>query len=184
MFWLAMAPADGCMACCRRAAGSEPVVAALAVVLAVLGACCCAAGARLQHEAAAGALRRGGAARPTVGRGLSRLLPDRRCVAQAVGAGAAYGSVSVGMRAAGEEFTAHGFSGPLCATLAGLMLAGLTGFWLTQRAQAAGPRPGCRRPVRPWLWWGCCTSPVPSPFLTSPRSAPIRPACTTTWSPS
>lgn len=72
--------------------------------------------------------------------GLSNLLPGQgRCVARAVGAGSAYGCMSVLLRAAGEEFTSSGVSGALCGTLAGLALAALAGFWLTQGAQAAGP---------------------------------------------
>ncbi|MFF1675203.1 glycosyltransferase [Streptomyces sp. NPDC058256] len=72
--------------------------------------------------------------------GLSNVLPGQgRCVARAVGAGSAYGCMSVLLRAAGEEFTSSGVSGALCGTLAGLGLAALAGFWLTQGAQAAGP---------------------------------------------
>ncbi|MFC9843522.1 glycosyltransferase [Streptomyces sp. NPDC060223] len=72
--------------------------------------------------------------------GLSNLLPGQgRCVARAVGAGSAYGCMSVLLRAAGEEFTTSGVSGALCGTLAGLVLTALAGFWLTQGAQAAGP---------------------------------------------
>lgn len=72
--------------------------------------------------------------------GVANLLPGQgRCVARAVGAGCAYGCMSVLLRAAGEEFTSSGLSGALCGTLAGLALAALAGFWLTQGAQAAGP---------------------------------------------
>ncbi|MFD3926258.1 hypothetical protein [Streptomyces sp. NPDC058614] len=72
--------------------------------------------------------------------GLSNVLPGQgRCVARAVGAGSAYGCMSVLLRAAGEEFTSSGVSGALCGTLAGVGLAALAGFWLTQGAQAAGP---------------------------------------------
>jgi glycosyltransferase involved in cell wall biosynthesis len=71
---------------------------------------------------------------------VSLLLPGRgRCLARAVGAGCAYGLVPMLVRAAGEEFTAHGVTPALCGTLAGLSLAGLAGFGLTQGAQAAGP---------------------------------------------
>jgi glycosyltransferase involved in cell wall biosynthesis len=62
-----------------------------------------------------------------------------RCLARAVGAGSAYGCMSVLVRAASEEFTSYGFGGVLCGTLAALVLTVLAGFWLTQRAQAAGP---------------------------------------------
>ncbi|MFJ2829646.1 glycosyltransferase [Streptomyces sp. NPDC087263] len=72
--------------------------------------------------------------------GLSNLLSGQgRCVARAVGAGSAYGCMSVLLRATGEEFTSSGVSGALCGTLAGLALVALAGFWLTQGAQAAGP---------------------------------------------
>lgn len=70
----------------------------------------------------------------------ARLFTGRgRCVAWAFGAGCAYGCVSVLARAAGEEVTAYGVSGVLYGTLAGLALAGAAGFWLAQRAHAAGP---------------------------------------------
>jgi hypothetical protein len=72
-------------------------------------------------------------------RGLGGLLGRGRCLTSAIGAGSAYGLMSVLMRAAGEEFTAYGVSGALLGTLAGLGMAALTGFWLTQRAHAAGP---------------------------------------------
>ncbi|MEV6057608.1 glycosyltransferase [Streptomyces sp. NPDC052107] len=71
---------------------------------------------------------------------VARCLPGRsRCAALGLGAGSAYGLISVLGRAASEEFTSYGVTGALCGTLAGLATAGLTGFWLTQRAQAAGP---------------------------------------------
>ncbi|GEC10110.1 glucosyltransferase [Streptomyces spinoverrucosus] len=72
--------------------------------------------------------------------GAARVLPGRaRCLTLAAGAGSAYGCVSVLGRAAGEEFTSYGLSGALGGTLAGLALAGSVGFWLAQRAHAAGP---------------------------------------------
>jgi drug/metabolite transporter (DMT)-like permease len=78
----------------------------------------------------------------------ARLLPGRgRCMAWALGAGCAYGCVSVLARAAGEEVTAYGAGGVLYGTLAGLALAGLAGFWLAQRAQATSGSPS--RSTRP-----------------------------------
>ncbi|MFE2431768.1 glycosyltransferase [Streptomyces sp. NPDC059373] len=62
-----------------------------------------------------------------------------RCLALAIGAGSAYGCMSVLVRAAGEEFTSSGVSLVLFGTLAALALTVLAGFLLVQSAQAAGP---------------------------------------------
>ncbi|MDX6351859.1 MAG: hypothetical protein QOF84_6649 [Streptomyces sp.] len=67
------------------------------------------------------------------------LRGPRRCLALAIGAGSAYGCMSVLVRAAGEEFTSSGVSLVLVGTLAALALTVLAGFWLVQSAQAAGP---------------------------------------------
>ncbi|MBV1942537.1 glycosyltransferase [Streptomyces sp. BV286] len=72
--------------------------------------------------------------------GLAVLLRGRgRFLVQAVGAGIAYGCMPVLIRAASEEFTSNGVSAALGGTLGGLTLAGLAGFWLSQRALAVGP---------------------------------------------
>lgn len=78
----------------------------------------------------------------------------RRCLAAAIGAGSAYGCMSVLIRAAGEEFTTSGVSPMLFGTLAALALTVLAGFWLVQKAQASGPPEvtvGCLTLVDPFV---------------------------------
>lgn len=62
-----------------------------------------------------------------------------RCLVLGIGGGAAYGCTSTLVRAATEEFLAHGVSAQLFGTLGGLAATVLAGFWFVQRAYADGP---------------------------------------------